>query len=175
MPIVSRMDCKYDDRLVNLTCLLGKPNSYTNQTVTIVVQAVREIKEIKLAAAYYVVTAESTNRILQRTVDLCSFVKRPNMDRLIKVFYDQVLQNNRFVTGCPVVEKELFYVRDLRPSAIRVPGFLPESSFIFENSYHTGVLFEAFVEIRYYGKLVRFVNDKPLESQKNKIKGRTAT
>ncbi|XP_050079790.1 uncharacterized protein LOC126567616 [Anopheles maculipalpis] len=158
LPILNRIECKFDERLVNMSCFLGEPNSYTNQSITIEIEVQREIKEVKVTATYYVVNAESTNRILSRTVDICTYVKRPNMDRLIKVFYDQVLQNNRFVSGCPVQAKEQFFVHDLRPSAIRIPGFLPESSFVFENTYHTGVLYEAFIEVRHYGKLMRFVN-----------------
>uniref|UniRef100_A0A182LRD6 Uncharacterized protein n=1 Tax=Anopheles culicifacies TaxID=139723 RepID=A0A182LRD6_9DIPT len=99
----------------------------------------------ELTAAYYVVTGESKNRILQRMVDLCAYVKRPSTDRFIRVFYDHMLPNNRFVTGCPIPPKETFYVRNLYPSAIRVPGFLPESNFIFETSYQTGVLMETFI------------------------------
>uniref|UniRef100_A0A182W209 Uncharacterized protein n=1 Tax=Anopheles minimus TaxID=112268 RepID=A0A182W209_9DIPT len=169
IPIINRVDCKFDERFINITCSFTEPNTGTNQTVSLEAEILREIRDIRLTAAYYVVTGDSINRILKRTVDLCAYVKRPNIDRLIKVFYDHMLPNNRFVTGCPISEKEHIYVRNVQPSAIRVPGFLPESNFIFETSYQMGVLSETFINVRYYGRLVRFVNDQPLVSHTNRL------
>ncbi|XP_053668097.1 uncharacterized protein LOC128718499 [Anopheles marshallii] len=161
IPVINRMECKFDERFVNLTCSLTEPNSATNQSVSLDVEVVREVREVKLTVAYYTVTGGTVNRILQRTVDLCSYVRRPGIDRLVKVIYDHMQLNNRFVTGCPIAENEKFHLHNIRPSAIRVPDFLPESNFIFETSYYTGVLFEPVVEVRYYGRLTRVANDLP--------------
>uniref|UniRef100_A0A4Y0BKP7 Uncharacterized protein n=1 Tax=Anopheles funestus TaxID=62324 RepID=A0A4Y0BKP7_ANOFN len=165
IPVLNRMDCKVDKRYVNLSCSMSEPNSVMDQSVSMEIEMLREIKDIKLFAAYYIVTGSSVNRILKRTLDLCTFVKRPNSDRLVKLIYEQTFLYNRFVTGCPVPEKERFYIRNFRPSAIRVPAFLPESSFMLETSYHTGVQFEPIVSVLFYGRLMRVMNGKPLASE----------
>uniref|UniRef100_A0A182KD79 Uncharacterized protein n=1 Tax=Anopheles christyi TaxID=43041 RepID=A0A182KD79_9DIPT len=149
-------------RVINLTCTLDQSGSIANQSITMEMVILREVKDVKLAAAYYVVseTGDSPNRLLYRTVDLCSFVRRPNSDRLVKVIFDLLKDKSRFVTKCPIARNEQFYIRDLRPASVQIPGFLPESNFILENSYHFRALNEPVVEVMYYGKLIRVMHDE---------------
>ncbi|XP_040168483.1 uncharacterized protein LOC120903251 isoform X1 [Anopheles arabiensis] len=160
VPIINKMDCKFNARIINLTCTLNKPNTFVNQTVSMEMEIMREVKDVKLAAAYYVVSGSGdSSRLVQRTVDLCSYVRHPNRDRLVKVIFDRLKEEgNYFVTKCPIPRNEKFYIRNLRPTSVQIPGFIPESSFIFENIYQIGALFEPVVEVRYYGKLVRVMN-----------------
>uniref|UniRef100_A0A182N306 Uncharacterized protein n=1 Tax=Anopheles dirus TaxID=7168 RepID=A0A182N306_9DIPT len=113
-----------------------------------------------MVPAYYVVpkNGEPANRILQRVLDLCAYVKRPKSDRLFKIIYDHMKIDNQFPSGCPLKEKEEYYIRHLRPAAIRIPGFLPESGFIYETNYYTGVSSVPVLSTRFHGELVRVMN-----------------
>uniref|UniRef100_A0A182UIV5 Uncharacterized protein n=1 Tax=Anopheles melas TaxID=34690 RepID=A0A182UIV5_9DIPT len=158
-----------DNMLLNITpSILPVPNfipendfyieatTYTRARTKIIFESRVYGSLLRLAAAYYVVSESSdSSRLVQRTVDLCSYVRHPNRDRLVKVIFDRLKEEgNYFVTKCPIPRNEKFYIRNLRPTSVQIPGFIPESSFIFENTYQIGALFEPAVEIRYYGKLL---------------------
>uniref|UniRef100_A0A182PVW4 Uncharacterized protein n=1 Tax=Anopheles epiroticus TaxID=199890 RepID=A0A182PVW4_9DIPT len=170
IPVLSKMDCKFNKRIINMTCTLDQSSSITNQSVSMDMLVIREVKDVKLTFEYHVLSesSDTTNRIFQRTVDFCSYIKRPSSDRLMKVVFDHMKRNSRFISKCPVAKNEKLYLHDIRPAAIRIPGFLPESSFVFKTIYQTAVLLVPIVDVRYHGKLVRFENSE-LEDQLNTI------
>uniref|UniRef100_A0A3F2YTY0 Uncharacterized protein n=1 Tax=Anopheles christyi TaxID=43041 RepID=A0A3F2YTY0_9DIPT len=158
IPVLSKVVCKFDERLINISYVFEQPDSTTNQSLSFEAQTIRELKDMKMTVAYYVVSSESMNRLIKRTVDVCTYVKRPGSDRLVKVVYDHMARNNRLPTVCPIPAREKFYIRNLRPAAISIPGFLPESNFIFDTSFHTGALVQPLFQLRYHGRLVRIIN-----------------
>uniref|UniRef100_A0A2C9GRC5 Uncharacterized protein n=1 Tax=Anopheles arabiensis TaxID=7173 RepID=A0A2C9GRC5_ANOAR len=158
IPVLNKVVSKFDERLINISYVFEHPESITNQSLSYEAHVLRELKDMKMTVAYYVVSSESMNRLLKRTVDVCSYVKRPNSDRLVKVLYDHMARNNRLPSFCPIPARERFYIRDLRPAAITIPGFLPENNFIFDTSFHTGALLQPLFQLRYHGRLMRIIN-----------------
>uniref|UniRef100_A0A182PTK2 Uncharacterized protein n=1 Tax=Anopheles epiroticus TaxID=199890 RepID=A0A182PTK2_9DIPT len=151
-----RIVLKHNSKILNMSCTLDNIDSITNQRVTFEMDMFRELKDMKANFSYYVIGLDgyALNHIMTRTVDVCAFVKRPTMDRFVKNIYDQMKRDSRIPTKCPI-PKGPFYIRNVAPTSVRLPGFFPESSFAFDNNYFTGINSEPMVECRFYGKLTR--------------------
>uniref|UniRef100_A0A182QJM6 Uncharacterized protein n=1 Tax=Anopheles farauti TaxID=69004 RepID=A0A182QJM6_9DIPT len=160
IPVLSKVVVKYNPKFINVSSSLNNIDSITNQTVTFEMEMYRELKDMKATFSYYVVGLDgsSLNHMISRTVDVCSFIKRPSMDRFVKNVYEHMKRNNRIPTVCPIPATN-YYIRNVRPAAVRLPGFFPESSFVFDNNYYSGIRSEPMVECRFHGKLVRVTDD----------------
>uniref|UniRef100_A0A182QR10 Uncharacterized protein n=1 Tax=Anopheles farauti TaxID=69004 RepID=A0A182QR10_9DIPT len=156
IPVLTKFGCKYNERIVNVTYRIENENTITNQSLYFDIAFTRALKEMKFQIAYYGVSKnnEPALRVFERTVDVCTYVRRPSADRLVKRVYDHMAVNSRLPSVCPIAEKERFYIHDMRPAAIRIPGFLPESSFIFDTNYYSGVKFEPLTVCRFHGNLL---------------------
>uniref|UniRef100_A0A1S4H6I6 Uncharacterized protein n=2 Tax=gambiae species complex TaxID=44542 RepID=A0A1S4H6I6_ANOGA len=162
IPVLSKIVIKDNTNVINVTRILNNADTLTQQTVTFEMEIHRDIKDMKATFSYYVVGLDgsSLNHIITRTVDVCAFVKRPTMDRFVKKFYDEMQRNNRIPTKCPIA-KGSYYIRNVKPTSVQLPGIFPESGFAFDNNYYTGINSEPLVECRFYGRLTR-VSDEML-------------
>uniref|UniRef100_A0A8W7Q4N0 Uncharacterized protein n=1 Tax=Anopheles coluzzii TaxID=1518534 RepID=A0A8W7Q4N0_ANOCL len=150
IPVLNKVVSKFDESLINISYVFEHPESITNQSLSYEAHVLRELKDMKMTVAYYVVSSESMNRFLKRTVDVCS--------ELGSAPYDHMARNNRLPSICPIPARERFYIRDLRPAATTIPGFLPENNFIFDTSFHTGALLQPLFQLLYHGRLMRIIN-----------------
>ena len=91
------------------------------------------------------------NALFSRWIDGCAFLRRPNSDRLIKIFYDVIKEYiPRKVPRCPYKRGDTM-VLNITPSAWPIPSVFPATDFLLE--IKVGVLL-AF-ETRWFGSLVK--------------------
>uniref|UniRef100_A0A182SS66 Uncharacterized protein n=1 Tax=Anopheles maculatus TaxID=74869 RepID=A0A182SS66_9DIPT len=103
-----------------------------NRTYLIQFEAFREIRELKHLFTYSVRALHGAieNALLSRWVDGCEFLRRPNSNRLLKLFYDTV-KNNSKIDRCPYAKGDTVMM-NITPSNFHVPSILPESDFLIE-------------------------------------------
>ncbi|XP_035893403.1 uncharacterized protein LOC118503812 [Anopheles stephensi] len=103
-----------------------------NKTFLIQFQALREIREMKQLFTYSIRALDGAieNALLSRWIDACEFLRRPNSNRLLKIFYDAVKNHSR-IPCCPYA-KGATLMLNITPSSFKVPGFVPETDFLIE-------------------------------------------
>uniref|UniRef100_A0A6E8W407 Uncharacterized protein n=1 Tax=Anopheles coluzzii TaxID=1518534 RepID=A0A6E8W407_ANOCL len=155
-----RLELKNNARSVNISYTFRNPKRFLEQSIDFDVDVQREIRDMKLSLAYYSVSRNNGTQtaLLKRHVDLCFFLRNPNSDRLVNRVYQLVKAHGTMPTKCPF-GPGCFYMRDMKPSEIPIPLFLPEAEFVLELIYRSEVRSEPLVEFRFYGKLVRMVEN----------------
>lgn len=68
------------------------------------------------------------------------------------------MKGGKMPSKCPF-GPGLFYVHDFKPSGIAIPPFLPEAEFMLELIYRSEIRAEPVVQFRFYGKLVRVIEN----------------
>uniref|UniRef100_A0A182PUL0 Uncharacterized protein n=1 Tax=Anopheles epiroticus TaxID=199890 RepID=A0A182PUL0_9DIPT len=156
----TRLELKNNIRTVNISYIFRNPNRVLEQSIDFDVDVQREIKDIKLSFAYYSVSRNGSTQsaLLKRHVDLCFFLRNPKSDRIINRVYQIVRANGNMPTKCPF-GPGCFYMRNLKPSEIPIPLFLPEAEFMLQLIYRSEVRSEPLAEFRFYGKLVRIMEN----------------
>uniref|UniRef100_A0A3F2YTX8 Uncharacterized protein n=1 Tax=Anopheles christyi TaxID=43041 RepID=A0A3F2YTX8_9DIPT len=156
----NRLELKNNVRNINISYTFRNPKRYQEQSIDFDVDVQRQMKDMKLSLAYYSVSRNGStqNALLKRYVDLCFFLRNPKSDRVVNRVYQLVKANGNMPTKCPF-GPGCFYMRDLKPSDIPIPMFLPEAEFMLELIYRSEVRSEPLVEFRFYGKLVRIVEN----------------
>uniref|UniRef100_A0A182W208 Uncharacterized protein n=1 Tax=Anopheles minimus TaxID=112268 RepID=A0A182W208_9DIPT len=157
----TKMESNCYGKLVNLSCALQPGLSPANQTLNCDIEVFREVREIKLTAVYYTVALNKLVQtvLLKRSLNLCFFVRNPQSDRLVNSVYNYVKKRSNLPSKCPLAPGN-YYIRNIRPSDVPIPAFLPESEFVLEEVFRSEARHENFLEFRFYGKLLVAVAKK---------------
>ncbi|XP_053675761.1 uncharacterized protein LOC128726004 [Anopheles nili] len=75
---------------------------------------------------------------MKRTVDVCYYVRNPNSDRVVKIVYDYVMARSNLPKRCPFPAGD-YQAHDIRPSDVKLPPFLPETTLMLEIVYRSEV------------------------------------
>ncbi|XP_050098305.1 uncharacterized protein LOC126579084 [Anopheles aquasalis] len=147
-------------KYVNVTSTANEIGPITNHSLDIGIQFLKEIRDVKGTVQYHLVLNKSVvpQAFVTRTVDVCHFLKRPTSDRLLNLVYVQYKKSGKLPERCPI-PPEYYYIRNFRPSAIAVPGFLPENDFLLKEIFQTGINNKPLFTYQFYGSFVR----KPIE------------
>ncbi|XP_052892154.1 uncharacterized protein LOC128300207 [Anopheles moucheti] len=156
----TKVELKNNNKTFDVSYAFRNRKSINNQTLDIEFVPKRTLNDLKLATAYYVIALNGTiqNELVKRTTDICFFLRNPRSDRLIKSFYDYIKKTSHLPSRCPM-PVDNYNMRNLRLAAVPLPAFLPESEFLMECLYYSGVKQEVAVSFRLYGKLVRVVQN----------------
>uniref|UniRef100_A0A3F2YTX2 Uncharacterized protein n=1 Tax=Anopheles christyi TaxID=43041 RepID=A0A3F2YTX2_9DIPT len=156
----TRVEVKSNARNVNMSCGLRNAENVLEQTIYCDIDVVRQIKDMKLTFAYYVVTRNvaAQNALLKRQVDLCFYLRNPKSDRMINLVYQLLMKGGKMPTRCPFGPGP-FLFHDFKLSDVAIPPFLPLAEFMLELIYRSELRSEPVVEYRFYGKLVRLLEN----------------
>ncbi|KFB46773.1 AGAP011020-PA-like protein [Anopheles sinensis] len=160
VPVVHTIRNKLNEKFVNGTSYIRQEGKeQRNQSLDWEFDIKREIRDLRVTVTYYMVSTDGTtqNALITRSVDACAFLRRPTMDRFLKNFYDHMQSESILPARCPI-KLGHYTVRDVRPSDISIPGFLPESDFIFEITFAQLSRNEPLAQCRTFGKLIRVVD-----------------
>uniref|UniRef100_A0A182N307 Uncharacterized protein n=1 Tax=Anopheles dirus TaxID=7168 RepID=A0A182N307_9DIPT len=151
----SRAEARNNVKYMNITVYFTEPKAYTNQSLNLDINIPRSLKDLKLVMVYYAAAMNGTiqSAVLRRTIDLCFFVRRPTSDRLLKSVYDYIKKRSHLPTGCPIQPAD-YNMRNLQLADIPIPALIPESEFILELTYLTGLRQEVAAEFRMFGKML---------------------
>ncbi|XP_035893395.1 uncharacterized protein LOC118503805 isoform X2 [Anopheles stephensi] len=141
-PIIKRYEIRENKQYVNAT--VEEVGDYEfNRTYLLRMEALREIRDLKSA-------------LLSRSFDLCEFIRRPNSNRLVKMYYDLTKRNSN-VPNCPYLAG---YIVTLNITATNfpIPGFIPETDYMIETKIFTRAGTMLILETRWYGSLVKYEN-----------------
>ncbi|KFB46777.1 AGAP011020-PA-like protein [Anopheles sinensis] len=156
VPIVTKLEMEVNNKYCNVSCSIDRTLPIENQTVVFEIDVVRLIREVKVSLSYFIVTKGSAgkNPLVTRNIDACAFLRRPKVDRFATIVYNMMTQNSSLPTRCPIKPGH-YYLRNIRPAAVKLPGFLPETEFLLQIMYLTGTMLEPAANSLIYGKLVR--------------------
>uniref|UniRef100_A0A182LTZ5 Uncharacterized protein n=1 Tax=Anopheles culicifacies TaxID=139723 RepID=A0A182LTZ5_9DIPT len=146
-----KIDFKFNAKVFNLSYYFHQPTLVTNQSLEFQIQINQKIKDMKLLLIYHGMTRNGTvsSVLLRRQVDLCAFLRNTKSDRLVKSMYDYVNARSHIPTRCPFIPG-YYYMCNLRLADVPIPGFLPETDFLLEVIYFSGVRSQPLVEFRLY-------------------------
>uniref|UniRef100_A0A6E8W1U7 Uncharacterized protein n=2 Tax=gambiae species complex TaxID=44542 RepID=A0A6E8W1U7_ANOCL len=153
---VKKLEYQSHTPIFNISYRINNPQSYANQSLDIFLDITRKVKDLRLLFIYNSVTSNGSiqHAIIKRSIDMCSFMRNPRTDRLLKSFYDYVRVHTNIPLKCPLPPGSYMF-RNVRPSDAPLPAFLPNVEFVLELIYHSELLAEKLMEYRVYGKLVR--------------------
>lgn len=96
--------------------------------------------------------------LIKRRVELCSYLRNRNKDRLIKNFVDYLYARSHLPPGCPFPAGS-YYMCNLKLSDVPIPAFLPEANYMLELQYFSEVRGRALAELRIHGRIVRLIDN----------------
>ncbi|XP_035794078.1 uncharacterized protein LOC118467556 [Anopheles albimanus] len=144
---------------VTVTCPIHNTTPITNQSIDCDIHLRREIRDMKFTMSYHLVSnGVEHSALVSRSVEYCAFLRRPTMDRLLKLVYDAITRTTSLPKRCPL-KPGYYYIRNIQPARIPIPSFVPESKFVLKEQFFLGSERKLFFTIRFYGKLMRY-NDE---------------
>ncbi|EDO64403.1 AGAP011017-PA, partial [Anopheles gambiae str. PEST] len=145
---------------VQVSYALHQPKSILNQSIDLEFNISRPLKDVKLQFSYHLTDENSAIQalLIKRTVDLCSYMRNPSTDRVVKQVYDYVAERTNVKLQCPIAAGN-YYIRNIRPSDVPTPGFLPEAHLVLETLYRSEVRRATLIEFRYFLKMVRYIEN----------------
>uniref|UniRef100_A0A182W204 Uncharacterized protein n=1 Tax=Anopheles minimus TaxID=112268 RepID=A0A182W204_9DIPT len=160
IPVGSKIALKYNERLFNISYNFLRPNSVGNQSLGFNIEIKQKLKDVKFLLLFHGLTRNGSvsSVLLKRQVDMCSFLRNRNSDRLLKSIYDYLTVRSHMPEQCPCSPGH-YYMCNLKLDDAPVPAFLPETDFILEFIYFSGARTQQLVEFRLYGKLVRVIQN----------------
>ncbi|XP_035893396.1 uncharacterized protein LOC118503807 [Anopheles stephensi] len=158
VPVGTKIEANCYGKHINISCAFRPRLSLANQTFDCDIELFRPIKELKLVVSYYTVAMNVPTALLKRSLDVCFFIRNPKSDRLVNSVYNYVRKHTNIPLRCPLAAGN-YYLRNLRLGDVPVPAFLPESEFILEEIFRSEVKHETLLEFKFYGKLVRFIEN----------------
>ncbi|KFB46778.1 AGAP011020-PA-like protein [Anopheles sinensis] len=160
VPVVHTIRNKLNDKFANANSTIHQEGKeQRNQSLDWEIEVKREIRDLRVTVTYYIVSSDGTtqNALISRSVELCAFLRRPTMDRFLKNFYVHMQFESILPARCPIKQGH-YAIRNVRPSDISIPGFLPESDFILEVAWNQKARNEPLAQSRTFGKLIRVVD-----------------
>ncbi|XP_053660337.1 uncharacterized protein LOC128709363 [Anopheles marshallii] len=156
----TKVELKNNNKTFDVSYAFQNPTSLSNQTLNFEFVPKHKINNLKLKITYNVIALNGNiqNELVKRTLDICFFLQNPRSDRLIKSFFDYIKQTSHLPSRCPI-PVDNYNMRNLRLATVPLPAFLPESEFMLETAYFSGVKQEITLSFRLYGKLVRVVKN----------------
>ncbi|XP_035893392.1 uncharacterized protein LOC118503805 isoform X1 [Anopheles stephensi] len=156
-PIIKRYEIRENKQYVNAT--VEEVGDYEfNRTYLLRMEALREIRDLKGGFSYSIRAFDGAiqSALLSRSFDLCEFIRRPNSNRLVKMYYDLTKRNSN-VPNCPYLAG---YIVTLNITATNfpIPGFIPETDYMIETKIFTRAGTMLILETRWYGSLVKYEN-----------------
>ncbi|KFB46774.1 AGAP011020-PA-like protein [Anopheles sinensis] len=151
--MVSKLELKHNDNFLNTTVTTMIDGEKTfNKSYVIEMISVRDLKEIRCFVTYSVLALNGNiqNKLFSRSFDLCQFFRRPNMDRLMKLFYDYLTATSTMPSVCPVPRG---FRAQLNVVLTKIPGFFPESDFLVDVNLYTGLRQVPMLESRWIGRI----------------------
>uniref|UniRef100_A0A3F2YTW2 Uncharacterized protein n=1 Tax=Anopheles christyi TaxID=43041 RepID=A0A3F2YTW2_9DIPT len=157
IPVGKKLEFVSKVSSIQVSHVIHQPKSVVNQSFDLEINITRPIKELKLQFSYYLTDEGDAiqTTIIKRTVDVCFYIRNPKSDRVVKQMYDYLLERTNIKMQCPIAPGN-YYMRNIRPADVPLPGFLPESHLMFETLYRSEVRRVTMVEFRYFAKMVRY-------------------
>uniref|UniRef100_A0A8W7P031 Uncharacterized protein n=1 Tax=Anopheles coluzzii TaxID=1518534 RepID=A0A8W7P031_ANOCL len=136
-PVVEYYDIKGNEKYVNAT-----------------IQAIGE-HDLNTLFVFYIRALDGAvkNVLFSRWIDGCAFLRRPDSDRLIKIFFDVIKEYSK-VPRCPYKRGDTM-VLNITPSAWPIPSVFPATDFLLEVKTYIKVGVLLAFETRWFGSLVK--------------------
>ncbi|XP_053668099.1 uncharacterized protein LOC128718501 [Anopheles marshallii] len=152
----TKVELKNNFKTFNVSYNFNNPKSLTNQSLDFDILLKRDLNDLKLVISYHVIALNNTmqNALLKRSIDICFFLRNPRSDRLIKSIFDYIKERSHLPSKCPM-PAGTYYMHNLKLADMPLPGLLPETEFMVDLGYYSGIKKEITVSFQLYGKLVR--------------------
>ncbi|XP_035791336.1 uncharacterized protein LOC118466327 [Anopheles albimanus] len=107
---------------------------------------------LRMNTGYFVRTRRQENWIYNKTFDLCLFLKQPAIDRVTAMVYNDLKHHGNLPASCPIPPSH-FIFENVTLTNIRLPPYLPETSFGFLINTYTGKRNYNVFKSKWYGRL----------------------
>ncbi|XP_035898994.1 uncharacterized protein LOC118506238 [Anopheles stephensi] len=125
VPVLSQMELT-SSKYCNITGSLRTTRN--SSTIELHLDILERMHYGKMNTGYYIRTSAADNWIYNKTFDFCTFLVRPNLDRLMNLVREELRRRGPMPTRCPI-DKGLISFQNCSLSYIRIPAFLPQSKF----------------------------------------------
>ncbi|XP_050080969.1 uncharacterized protein LOC126568523 [Anopheles maculipalpis] len=156
----TKVEMKSNVKTFNISYTFHNPESLTNQSLDFNIYLLRKLNDLKMVMSYNVVALNGTvqNELLKRSIDVCFFFRNPRSDRLVKSVFDYIKARSHLPARCPI-PPDYYNMCNLRLSDVPLPALLPETEFMVQLAYYSGLKQEIIASFKLYGKLVRIVEN----------------
>uniref|UniRef100_A0A182TCR2 MD-2-related lipid-recognition domain-containing protein n=1 Tax=Anopheles maculatus TaxID=74869 RepID=A0A182TCR2_9DIPT len=151
IPVVTKADIE-GSRYVNASAIIRRQGSIQDFNMDILLHVLLPLDDIRMNIGYSVRTRNSESRIYNKTIDFCSLLERPSIDRFGSLLIDDLRHHGIVPNRCPVQPK-LIVFRNVTLTRVKLPGFLPETSFGFSVICFKGSKYEHVFRSYWYGRL----------------------
>uniref|UniRef100_A0A182W213 Uncharacterized protein n=1 Tax=Anopheles minimus TaxID=112268 RepID=A0A182W213_9DIPT len=153
MPILTKAKVE-GSKYVNTSVAIFRHGSLHNFTMELVVHVLSTLDDLRMNVGYYVRLRDSDNWIYNKTYDFCAFLERPSIDRFSAIVVEDLKHHGKVPPRCPVKPERIVY-KNVTLNRIKLPSFLPETSFGFTVSCLRGPRYEPVFRSYWYGRMRR--------------------
>uniref|UniRef100_A0A182W214 Tectonic domain-containing protein n=1 Tax=Anopheles minimus TaxID=112268 RepID=A0A182W214_9DIPT len=155
MPVLTKATVE-GSKYLNTSVAINRHGALQNFTMELVVHVLLPLDDLKMNMGYYVRLRDSDNWIYNKTYDFCAFLKRPSIDRFGSIVVEDLKHRGKVPPRCPIMPERLVY-RNVTLNRIKLPSFLPETSFGFTVNCYKGPKNEPVFQSYWYGRMRKIV------------------
>uniref|UniRef100_A0A182LV43 Uncharacterized protein n=1 Tax=Anopheles culicifacies TaxID=139723 RepID=A0A182LV43_9DIPT len=172
MPMLTKATVE-GSKYVNTSVALYRHGSLQNFTMELVVHVLLPLDELKMNVGYFVRLRNSDNWIYNKTYDFCAFLERSSLDRFSSIVFEDLKHRGNVPARCPVMPDRIIF-KNVTLSRIKLPSFLPETSFGFTMNCFKGPRYEQVFRSNWGASLVKealLVRGASLVKEASLVKG----
>uniref|UniRef100_A0A2C9H873 Neurotransmitter-gated ion-channel ligand-binding domain-containing protein n=1 Tax=Anopheles quadriannulatus TaxID=34691 RepID=A0A2C9H873_ANOQN len=170
-PIITHYDFRGNDKYINSSIVVIGANPL-NKSFILEFFVLRTIRDAKIVLTLSVRAFDGVGKtaLFTRFVDGCEFIRRPNSDRLIKAFYEEITKHSR-IKRCPYYPGDSIML-NITPYSLAMPSFVPETDCFFDVKTFTNARTELIFETHWHSTMTRRENVRKVLSKAHNVKTR---
>uniref|UniRef100_A0A182K6P9 MD-2-related lipid-recognition domain-containing protein n=1 Tax=Anopheles christyi TaxID=43041 RepID=A0A182K6P9_9DIPT len=141
-------------KYMNASVAIHRHGSTQNFSMQLELNVVSTIDDLRMNMGYFVRVRNMENWIYNKTYNFCDFLLRPTIDRFGALVIDELKHRGKVATRCPI-QPERFVFENVTLNRIKLPAFLPQTSFGLTVNCYIGPKYEPIFRSVWYGRMRR--------------------
>uniref|UniRef100_A0A3F2YTX7 Uncharacterized protein n=1 Tax=Anopheles christyi TaxID=43041 RepID=A0A3F2YTX7_9DIPT len=157
----TKVEFHYNKAVFNISYIFHETPALEDQWLDFDIDIKKQLNDLRVSGAQIAHVGNDGSlqvALIKRRVELCSYLRNRNKDRLIKNFVDYLYARSHLPPGCPFPPGS-YYMCNLKLSDVPIPAFLPEANYMLELLYYSEVRGRALAELRIHGRIVRLIDN----------------
>ncbi|XP_053675783.1 uncharacterized protein LOC128726025 [Anopheles nili] len=152
IPIITKATVQGHDNYARTNVTILRYGSIQNYTIDLAIEVLTKLDNLKMNIGYFIRMRNSENWIYNKTFNFCAFLSRPSIDRFGSMVYYEMRRHGKIPPKCPLFPEFLLF-KNLTFNQLKIPSFLPETSFGLKVSCYLAQTNEFVFQSNWYGRL----------------------
>ncbi|XP_037956583.1 uncharacterized protein LOC119686157 [Teleopsis dalmanni] len=128
--LITSFPFKFNSDMIDVKIKIHNKTDET--TLDVVFNVLEDINDIHLKYAIALEASEGNyTALLNRSVNMCNFLKQRSMEPVLRVIYENILKSGNFIKTCPI-KRGIYSLHEYHADEEILPSYVPETNFIVD-------------------------------------------